>query len=215
MWQPDPKTNLLILLNQDRVLCVPDDQHKKAIDLFNARNTILKPFRPSPMGGVGNLLRTFPRFKVVGQSDFWIIVTASFANIPCEPANIVKSIGGLPYPELSVYAQSLLDTQNGTDLEELIDGMDLSQEWGEENLDLDGSIDVEWTRRRKDAVQAFGGNPIFLGLSTAPKQRRSIWQASVLRKGARMGLKKPAAVYATRWRRHGSQDPTSIQRNLI
>jgi hypothetical protein len=167
------------------------------------------------MGGVGNLLRIFPRFKVVGQCDFWVIVTASYCNLPCKTANIVKSLGGLPYPKLSVYAQSLLDTQNGTDLEELIDGMDLSEEWGEKNLELDGDIDVEWARRRKDAVQAIGGNPAYLGLSTNPKQRRVAWQASVRRKKARMGLKKPAELYATRWRRHKSQDPTSIRRNLI
>lgn len=167
------------------------------------------------MGGVGKLLRTFPRFKVVGQCVFWVIVTASYCNLPCNTTNIVKSIGGLPYPKLSVYAQSLLDTQNGTDLEELIDGMDLSEQWGEKNLYLDADIDVEWARRRKDAVQVIGGNPAFLGLSTTPRQRRVAWQASVRRKEARMGLKKPVELYATRWRRHESQDPTSIRRNLI
>ena len=167
------------------------------------------------MGATGSLLRTYPRFKVVGQSDFWIIVTASYCNIACESANIVKSMGGLPYPKLSVYAQSLLDTQNETDLEELIDGMDLSEEWGEENLNLDGNLDIGWAQRRKDAVRKIGGNPIFLGLSTTPKERRAAWQALVRRKRARMGVGKPAALYATRWRRHGSQDPTTVRRNLI
>jgi len=41
-----------------------------------------------------------------------------------------------------MYAQSLIDTKNSVDLQDLIDGMNLSEEWGEENLDLEGTTDT-------------------------------------------------------------------------
>lgn len=37
-----------------------------------------------------------------------------------------------------------MDTKNGVDLEDLIGGMDLSEEWGEQNLDLKGYTDTKW-----------------------------------------------------------------------
>lgn len=36
-----------------------------------------------------------------------------------------------------------MDTKNGVDLEDLIGGMDLSEEWGEQNLDLKGYTDTK------------------------------------------------------------------------
>jgi hypothetical protein len=51
---------------------------------------------------------------------------------------------GLPYPTLPVYAQSLLDGKLGVDLDDLIDGMNLTIECGERNLDLEGTVDAGW-----------------------------------------------------------------------
>ena len=101
------------------------------------------------------------------------------------------------------------------DLEELIDGMDLSDNWGNAHLDLDGETDVEWAKKQKENATALGAHPMSTGLSIVPRQTRVIWQQSVRGKGARMGWKKPTEIYATRWRRHGSADPTSVKRNLL
>lgn len=162
----------------DRVLCIPDDKHTHATELSNSHE-ILVPALPSPIGGVPCLLRIFPRFKVVGQTDFWLLVTASYCRFPCSPSNIVKSLGNLPFPKLPIYAQVLLDTQNIADLEELINGMNLYDEWGEENLDIDGEDHVEWAQRRKDTGRATNFNPMFTGLSTVPTKGRVQWQESV------------------------------------
>lgn len=56
----------------------------------------------------------------------------------------------LPYPKLPIYAQSLPDTMNFVDLEDLIDGMNLTLDWGMENLDPDGIIDGDWDRRKAE-----------------------------------------------------------------
>ncbi len=72
---------MLRLRDKDRVLCVPDALHKKATDRLISHSKILKPYRPSPMGSNGNLLRSFPLVKVVVQSDFCVLVTASQQNI--------------------------------------------------------------------------------------------------------------------------------------
>jgi hypothetical protein len=40
--------------------------------------------------------------------------------------------------------QRAIDTKDGVELEDLIDGMELSEDWGEENLNLDGITDTKW-----------------------------------------------------------------------
>jgi histidinol dehydrogenase len=59
---------------------------------------------------------------------------------------------GLPYPKLEIYAQSFLDTYNVMALTDLIDAMDLSEEWGAEHLDLSGTNHVEWARQKNKRI---------------------------------------------------------------
>ena len=101
-----------------------------------------------------------------------MLVTASFAHIPCDPGNIEKSKGGLPYPSLVAFAQSLLDAQNGAELEDLMDGMNLSEEWGEQNLELDEEIDVQWARGQIARYREAGVDEMFVSLNTEPKKRK-------------------------------------------
>lgn len=111
----------------------------------------------------------------------------------------------LPYPKLHVYAQSLIDTQNGVDLEDLIDGMDLTEEWGEQNLDLEGDTDSQWAQERGEALTADGAKFTVINPNAVP--RRQYWQESVRNKKRRLGWKYSPEMYATRFRRHGSKDP--------
>lgn len=60
------------------------------------------------------------------------------------PKNIEFSSMGLSYPTLPIYAQSVLDRGNGMDLDDLIDGINLTLEWGEENLNLEGTVNTDW-----------------------------------------------------------------------
>lgn len=103
--------------------------------------------------------------------------------------------------------QSLVDTKNGVDLEDVIDGMNLSEEWGEQNLDLGGHTDVKWLEDYADTLREDGRDEMFIFIDSAPVSRHQMWREFVLNKQRRMGWKYPPEIYATRFRRHGSKDP--------
>ena len=202
------------MLLQDRCLCVADGQYHDAVELFKAHSEMFKSVEPSPVRSVRMMVQLYPRFKLIDTTDFWVILPASYAHISCEPSAIEHSLGGLPYPTLKNYAECLLDTQNGTDLEDLIDAQDLSEGWGEENIDLECDIDVEWAKEQLQTQRKVHGD-VISPLSVRPRPRRVDWQRLVRNKVPRLGFKRSPATHATRWRRHGSGDPRRRQRNLI
>ncbi|KAF7504952.1 hypothetical protein GJ744_001533 [Endocarpon pusillum] len=54
----------------------------------------------------------------------------------------------IPYPKLHLFVQSRIDTCDDVNLADVIDGMDLSEDWGADNLDLNDADDscwAEWT----------------------------------------------------------------------
>jgi hypothetical protein len=111
--------------------------------------------------------------------------------------NIVFSPMGPPYPTLPVYAQSLLDSRNGVNLDDLIDSMNLTPEWGEENLNVNGTVDADWIWWKSNLAR--GSNP---------DSRREIWttQTSQEAKRARQTWKYEPDR-ATRFRKAGRKDP--------
>ena len=138
----------------------------------------------------------------------WNGVKVSFGYYPFpRESHLTLQPGGLPYPKLPVYVQSLMDTKTGVDLEDLIDGMDLSEEWGEQNLDLEGYTDTKWLEGYFGAFREDGRDEMFISIDPTPVSRRQMWQEFVRNKQRRMGWKYPPEVYATRFRRHGSKDP--------
>lgn len=105
-----------------------------------------------------------------------------------DPANFEFGQTGIPFPKLEVFAQSLLDTSNLVDLEDLIDDMNLSTAWGEEHLDLDGTTEVDWAKWRIETLEQ-QGEKLSLWDST-PNARRHLWQKAASedrRKGVRGG----------------------------
>lgn len=73
---------------QDRILCVPDEQHDLAVELFTSRSDILKPCGPLPLRRPDLLNHKYPRFKAIGRTDFWLLLPASYCHIVCEPNNV-------------------------------------------------------------------------------------------------------------------------------
>lgn len=190
-------------------MCVPTELLEKAANLFRAQSTVFEPFRPSALSRPCGLEHLYPRFKFVGLSVFFILMTSQAWDMPCKPENIEYSHNGIPYPKLPVYAQSLLDTWNGVDLDDLVDGMNLTPEWGEENLNLEGTVDTEWFRWREivlygekarhDQTPSWCSNPM---------KRRDIWHdtASAEAKERRQGWKF-LPINETRFRKRGQKDP--------
>ncbi|KAJ5666136.1 uncharacterized protein N7477_008584 [Penicillium maclennaniae] len=106
--------------------------------------------------------------------------------------------------------QSFLDMNNDVALCDCIDGSNVSEQWGYENLDLDGSNDLEWTKRMNDkATQAAKGKG-WLFIHYFPTQtisRREKWQNRVRSKKGRLGWTTPQDLFETRFRLKGSPDP--------
>ena len=90
----------------------------------------------------------YPRFKYVQKALFFFITTSHGCHVPCETANFEMGQTRMPFPKLDIYAQSFLGTDNGVDLNNLIDGTNLSEEWGIQNLELDGTTDEQWLEWR-------------------------------------------------------------------
>lgn len=108
--------------------------------------------------------------------------------------------------------QSLLDIKNEVDPEDLIDGMNLSEEWGEQNVDLEGYTDTKWLENYYEAFRADGRQEMFITIDSTPVPRREMWQELIRNKQRRMGWKYPPEQYATRFRRHGSKDSRTHHR---
>ncbi|EFR03322.1 hypothetical protein MGYG_06319 [Nannizzia gypsea CBS 118893] len=175
--------------------------------LPNSHSDILEPCGPLPLRAPDSLNHKYPRFKPIGRTDFWLLLPASYCHIVCVPENLEWSKGNLPYPKLQVYVQSLIDTKNLGDLEDLVDGMDLSEEWGEQNLSLEGHADSNWSENCIEALIADGTEEMFIFIDPSPTPQREIWQKCVRNKQRRLGWKYSPEIYATRYRRHGSKDP--------
>jgi hypothetical protein len=136
--------------------------------------------------------------------------SSSDCHMDCIPSNFDISKLGIPFPRLEVFAQSLLDMNSKVDLTDLVDGMDLTEEWGERSLQLDGLVDVDWAEKKNQAIRdsvpltKFSG---LLELEIGPTKRRDIWQHIVTRKERRLGLKCSKDFFKTRYRTHNSADP--------
>jgi hypothetical protein len=89
--------------------------------------------------------------------------------------------------------------------------MNLTQEWGEENLDLEGTVDADWIwwkhnlARDQKLEDVHDEKPAWY---SNPDQRREVWikQTSRESKNARQSWKyEPGRE--TRFRKNGSKDP--------
>jgi hypothetical protein len=159
---------------------VPTEQLGKAAELIRLHPEIYAPSPPSPMIRIGGMAHLYPRFKCVGIALFFTLTTSQECHIPCSTQNVERSDTSLPYPKLHIYAQSLLDGKNLVDLEDLVDGMNLSMEWGEQNLQLDGNTDVEWARWRIETLGKSGASRLRNPHSSLnPESRRNTWETTV------------------------------------
>ncbi|GKZ25928.1 hypothetical protein AbraIFM66951_002463 [Aspergillus brasiliensis] len=197
---------------RDLVLCIQDGQFEHAVELFTSRKDILEPCGPNPLKSPNLLNHKYPRFKAIGWATFWLLVPGNYCHLIVEHENIEWSLGALPYPKLPVYVQSAIDSKSLLDLEELIDGMDLSEEWGHRELDLEGHTDTKWLEDRAQAFRDDGVDEMFIFVDPTPVLRREIWTHAIQNKQRRLGWKYSPETHATRYRKYGSKDPRSVLR---
>ncbi|GKZ57637.1 hypothetical protein AnigIFM49718_002960 [Aspergillus niger] len=197
---------------RDLVLCIQDEQFERAVELFTSHPDILEPCGPNPLKSPNLLNHKYPRFKAIGWASFWLLVPGDYCHLTVEPQNIEWSLGGLPYPKLPVYVQSAIDSKSLLDLEELVDGMNLAEEWGHRELDLEGHTDTKWLEDYAQAFRDDGVDEMFIFVDPTPVSRKEIWTHAVRNKHRRLGWKYSPETHATRYRKYGSKDPRSVPR---
>lgn len=203
----------LTFFSQDWEICIPTGQiaEARAVLLsppYSSEYRLLKPWpHPTP----GSLNYTYGRFKSKGKDHYFVLVPSEDAHIVISPGNLTRSIRGLPYPKLEVFIQSCLERAEKLELEDVIDGSNVSEQWGEEFLDLEGTNDTDWAERmcQKGVEFAKGDRDLewWVFFRTADFSKRELWQEAVRNKERRRGLDKPASVFLTQYRAIGSTDP--------
>ncbi|RDL37583.1 uncharacterized protein BP5553_05016 [Venustampulla echinocandica] len=197
-------------VTEDWSICVPSDKLEHAASLFQT-GRLLEHYDPTSPRTVQphSLYHTFPFFKRKGFF-MWIVLVPSWdCQLECIPENFERGHAGVPYPRLEVFTQSLLDTSD-FNLVDLVDGMDLTEEWGLANLRLEGTPDAAYIAKKNEAIRSsipLTDTSCILELGTNPQERIRTWQEVVRSKSARIGLEFPKEFYATRFRLKGSQDP--------
>ncbi|KAL4796540.1 hypothetical protein BDV19DRAFT_378057 [Aspergillus venezuelensis] len=185
--------------------------YERSIALFNSRPNILTPCGPLPLSSPNEMNHKYPRFKVPGRIIFWQLVPGNYMHFECKPENIEWNLG--MYFSFNFTHERAIDVKDDVELVDLIDGQNLTPEWGEENLDLEGTTDTEWLEEYYQSLcaewRAEGKPAEFVFLDPAPMPRRKTWDFLVKNenKRRRLGWKYPAERYATRYRKHGSVDP--------
>lgn len=133
----------------------------------------------------------FPRFKMKGVSFWFLLVPSEDCYLDCKPSNFERSKMGLPCPKLELFAQSLLERGDRVALTDLVDGMNLTEEWGGLHLDLDGTNDIEWARRKNEKIRAsvpLTEDSCLLELSVTPFSKKETWEQIVRGKTRRIGV---------------------------
>ncbi|KAL9618325.1 MAG: hypothetical protein Q9160_006975 [Pyrenula sp. 1 TL-2023] len=199
----------------DWPICVPTEKLTATTKLLEKNREILEPAGPSAIRRVRSIEHLFARFKFVGLALFFVVMSSQACNLPCKPENFEYSQTGIPYPKLHVYAQCLLDTLSYVDLDDLVDGMILTEEWGEANLDLQGFVDTKWGRWKADFTNNGKAPQDRIPMwCHKPPERRTIWVNAAAKEGkkSRQGLKY-SELNETRFRKRGSKDPRLRKRD--
>ncbi|KAH8766379.1 hypothetical protein F5882DRAFT_413844 [Hyaloscypha sp. PMI_1271] len=197
-------------VRSDWEICVPSELKDSAEALLKSENYIDQyiSLPPWPFTGLRSLSHTYTRFKSTGVSFYFVLVPSKDIHLPCEPQNFQRSHNDLPFPKLNLLIQSFLETNDHVSLADAIDGSNVSEKWGVENLDLEGEVDLEWAEWKNRIIrQEAGGGPC-IGLNPIKHvEKRWLWEFMVRNKGGRRGWTQPTELFATRFRLHGDSDP--------
>ncbi|KLJ06478.1 hypothetical protein EMPG_10125 [Blastomyces silverae] len=195
----------------DWEICVRRDMLEIASTLLKSEPHI-RTYEPAPAHSTQlfSMIHTYPRFKVRDLHLFFVLTPDDDYHFNCSSSNIERSYLGLPYPKLQLHAQSLLDSHDLVSLTDLIDGMNLTEEWGQQNLDLSNSQDIVWAKRKNREIQEIIPDPdesCWHEKIEKPFSRAETWAEIVRTKERRLGDECPRETWATRFRAHNSEDP--------
>lgn len=204
-------------VRDDWEICIPTELVDKAANLLQSEpyTAQYRLIHPWPHYDPFSLIHTYHRFKSRGIHHYFFLVPSIDMHIVCDPLNITRSLRGLPYPKLDVFIQSCLDTYNMLQLCDVIGGTNVSEEWGEKNLDLEGTNDVDWAKEKNKRGKAIGGRWARCPFAwDGRKSKREMWQSLVRTKEDRLDWTKPKNVFITQYRVIGAPDPWTQLSNM-
>jgi hypothetical protein len=143
-----------------------------------------------------------------------------------DPRAIERNANNIPYPKLEVFAQNLVSVQKWDHLTALVDGMNLSLEWGQEHLRLDSTLSEEDIEHAKAKMEKYAeplvrlgrtqpGSPGGFRIDGFDKGRR--WARIVSRTEQRVRSDSiwKVAGWSTQFRTKGSVDPRLKQDRAV
>lgn len=209
---------------EDWRICVPDSEFPAAAQLIDGMPEKFERV-DSPMPEFSSLIHTYPRYRSTREDwkTLGFHIMPSFEDFlgDLDHNAIERSPNNIPYPKLEVFAQNLVSIQKWDHLTALVDGMDLSLEWGQEHLRL-GTLskgEVEHARAKMDkqaqSMFRLGRSDTYStnGLAIDGVDKSQKWAAIVSQKQTRASSRRyNAANWATQFRRKDSGDPR-LQQN--
>ncbi|EAQ84259.1 hypothetical protein CHGG_10663 [Chaetomium globosum CBS 148.51] len=195
-------------------LCIPDDKLEEACHVLLStaggdKYEVAQGPHPVPW----SRRHTFTCFRLKGYNFWFILVPSSDCFVdPSTASHVEKSRNGVPYASLVQFSRSLLLQQMVADISDFIDGMDLTVDWGTQNigfeaLQKDSACFIE---RRNEHATVDSGRYGFL----SSQSLEQLWNemASKEAKERRIEPMKQGR-YFTRWRRIKSpEDPRTKDR---
>ncbi|KAK4507198.1 hypothetical protein PRZ48_000933 [Zasmidium cellare] len=205
-------------VSNDWKICVPDSGYLAAMQLIDSEPHKYERV-DAPMPQLNSLIHTYSRYRCTQEDrktlGFYIMPSSEDFLEDLDDNAIERSANNIPYPKLIVFAQNLVSTQKWDRLTELVDGMDLSLEWGQQHLRL-GTLserEVEYARVKmekyaKSLVRLGRSEPGSIsGLRNSGIDKGQKWAQIVSQKQHRAAKHYNAANWETIYRRKGSSDP--------
>nr|POF02288.1 hypothetical protein CFP56_65553 [Quercus suber] len=197
-------------------VCVKTEQLSSAESILTSQSNgpIYEPC-PHRVEQLRSLHHTFPYLKLKGVWLRFYLVPSDACHLECTPSHIERSGMSLPYPKLDIFAQSLLDTMSAAALTDLVDGMDLDDEWAAENLNLCGTQDIAWAASMNHKIAASRPGKFLVSCSTEPRSIKKFWEEITRTKSKRIGPEYPPGFLVTRFRVADSGDPRLDERLYV
>lgn len=155
-----------------------------------------EPAKPCPPG-YKSVRYLNPFFHLKGVSFYFLITPSSRCFFDPKPENCEMS-KGVPYPTMPHFARSILALQNGADLADFVDGMNLDSEWARENIDFEDLQvkGLEFAKSMNAELVADGRTASFY----TDINFQQLWDSTASSKESRIEPMKKGR-YKTRWRR--------------
>jgi hypothetical protein len=122
-------------------ICVPESKLEDARRALLNFPNIYKPVKALNRYDPTMRRHTFPWFKQSGVHLFFMLIPDSALSFSCVPTNVEQSPKPphIPYPKAGRWAEALIDlsktkSEGAVDLDDMVDGLAATEEWGRDNL---------------------------------------------------------------------------------